>query len=332
MSDGVIGRRSVLSAFVAANVASSASVLSARAQGAWPARTVKVVVPYAAGGLTDTIGRLLAQDFTEQLGGTFVVENRPGANGNIAMEAVARTTDDHTIFIANAGQIVVNPHTFGDALKIDPLKDLIPVSTVITSTIAVITNPQLKVATVAELIALLKKEPGKYHYATSGAGGITHVVAELFKKRVGAQMEAVHYRGAAPAQQDVLAGNIMITVDGLSNYEPVLRAGKLNAIMVASKERSAVVPDTPTAAESGISDFVFVDWFGVMAPNALPAPVIEKLAKATAAAMQRPTIRERLITLGVHPAGDSPKEFAERIARDYRIFGEVVKANDIRAN
>ena len=320
-----LGRRGLMAA--------GASLLATPviAQKPWPDRPIRLVVGFAPGGPTDVLARMTAQGMTETLGQPVVVENRPGANGNLGMENTVRSNDGHTFIFVNVGQIVINPHTYS-TMPIDPIKDLIPVGLSITGDLMLVAHPKLKVETLPQLVALLKREPGKYSYASTGAGGITHVAMELLKQMTGTEIEAVHYRGAGPASQDMLAGTTELIIDALSLYEQPVKSGALKGIAVLSPQRSSVLPQVQTTVEAGYPDLVYPNWFGLLAPRGTPPEVVQRLNEANRAAQQKPEIRQRLIATGYIPAANSQEDFAALIQREYRAYGDIVRAKNIRAD
>jgi tripartite-type tricarboxylate transporter receptor subunit TctC len=322
------GRRRLLTAGVAAGAAMAVPAL---AQPAWPNRPIRLVVGFAPGGPTDVLARLLAPGMSEFLGVPVVVDNRPGANGNLGMDFVARSTDAHTLIFANVGQVVINPHTYS-SMPLDPLKDLMPVALSITGDLLLVAHPSLRVNTLPELLPLLKANPGKFSYASTGSGGMTHVLMELLKQATRTEIEAVHYRGAGPASQDMVARTTQLIINALSMYEQPVREGRLKGIAVLSAQRSSILPDVPTMVESGFADFVYPNWFGFLAPNGTPSAVIQRLAEANRRAQQTPQMRERLQAIGWVAAAGTPDQFASRILRDHRVYGEVVRARNIRAD
>lgn len=328
MNDLGITRRHLLQAGVAAGVALAAPAL---AQAPWPNRPVRLMVGFAPGGPTDVLSRLLAPGLARILEVPVVVDNRPGANGNLAMDFVARSTDGHTMTLVNVGQIAINPHTY-TTMPLDPLKDLVPVATAITGDLLLVAHPKLGVSTLPELVALLKANPGKFSYASTGSGGITHVVMELLKQATGTEIEAVHYRGAGPASQDMLAGTTHLIIDALSMYEQMVREGRLRGIAVLSVQRSTILPNVPTTLEAGLNDFVYPNWFGFQVPRGTPSSVIERLADANRRAQQDPQLQERLQTIGWVAAADAPEQYSARIMNDYRAYGAIVQAKNIRAD
>ncbi|TCZ66549.1 Bug family tripartite tricarboxylate transporter substrate binding protein [Roseicella aquatilis] len=304
----------------------------ALAQGAWPDRPVRVLVGFAAGGPTDTLARRAAQGYSELLGQPFVVENRPGAAGNLATEAVVRApADGHTLLVANSGQVVINPHTY-DRLAFDPMRDLAPVSAMTTGPFLFCANAQLGVATHAALLDWLRRQPDTVKYASTGAGGITHVVTEMWRARTGVRVEPVHYRGTAAALPDVLANRAPLFFDGVQMLGQHVRTGALRPMLVTSPTRSAVMPEVPTAAEAGLPDFTPQSWFGLYAPRGTPRPIVDRLAEVNRRVMGAPAMRERFAAENTETIPSSPEELASLGQRYFDMFGEAVRAMDIRAD
>jgi tripartite-type tricarboxylate transporter receptor subunit TctC len=322
-----ISRRRALGTGLAAG---TSLAMPALAQPRWPSRPLRMMVGFAPGGPSDVLARLMAPGMSEALGVPVVADNRPGANGNLAMDYVARSTDAHTVTFVNVGQVVINPHTYA-SMPVDPLKDLMPVALSITGDLLLVAHPSLAANDLPGLLALLRANPGKYSYASTGSGGITHVLMELLKQATGTDIEAVHYRGAGPASQDMMAGRTHL-IDALSMYEQPVCEGRLKGIAVLSAQRSAIPPAVPTVMESGLPDFVYPNWFGLLAPAGTPPAVIDRLVEATHHAQRQPQLQERLRSIGWVAAADDPERFAERIRRDHQVYGEVVRARNIRAD
>jgi tripartite-type tricarboxylate transporter receptor subunit TctC len=303
-----------------------------RAQGDWrPGRPVRVVVGFVPGGTTDQTARLLAPHFAEWLGQPVVVDNRGGAGGNIGTEQVVRAAPDgHTLLLAQGGQITVNPHTY-PSLAFNPLTDLVPVAMARTGDFALVAHPSLGVATLREFITLLQREPGRYHYATTAPGGVVHVITETFKLRTGTQMEGVHFRGSGQSTPEVLSGRVPVMIEGVANMLDHIRAGAVRALMVTSDARSPVLPDVPTAAEAGLPDFVFLNWFAYFAPRGTPEVVVGRYAGLVSRALAIPDVAERIRSVGDQPGTGTRQSLAADIAREHRVFGDVVRAQRIRA-
>ncbi|MBY0335137.1 MAG: tripartite tricarboxylate transporter substrate binding protein [Acetobacteraceae bacterium] len=309
-------------------VAALAAPAVARAQG----QPVRMLVGFAAGGLTDVTARAVAQGMQEILGQPVVVENRPGAGGNLATEAVARAAPDGaTIMMAYCGQVTINPHTYAN-LPFDPLRDLAAVTRVSRADIALAVHPSFPAGSYAEFIAQLRARPGAVNYATAGSGSLLHVVAELLARRTGTEMTSVHFRGSAAAIPEVLAGRVPVIVDPLPTIAPHIQAGRLRALMVAAERRSPVLPDVPTSAEAGLADFAFDNWFGLFAPAATPAATIRRYAEVAGQVLRQPALVERMTGQGNIPAPTTPEEVSRLVANEHRVFGEVIRAANIRAD
>ena len=313
-------------------LASGGALLAAPAlaQSPWPNRPVRFIVGFAAGGPTDTLARLAAPGFQEALGQPVVVENRPGAAANLGTEAVVRATDGHTFLIANSGQVVINPHTY-ERLPFDPMRDLVPVAKMMTNYFLMTISSQVPAQNHAELVALMRARPGQFNYASTGAGGITHVVTEAWRRAVGVETEPVHFRGTAAAIPDVLANRVPIFMDGIQLLGDHVNAGRLRALFVTRSERQPLQPNVPTTREIGIPQVNFESWFAMYAPRGTPREVVERMAAINRPVMLHPTVRERLAVGAVDSVPSTPEELQALTERDFRIFGEVVRAANIRA-
>jgi tripartite-type tricarboxylate transporter receptor subunit TctC len=322
---GPLSRRSLLGA-------SGAAVLAAPAiaQPAWPNRPVRFLVGFAAGGPTDTLARLAAPGFQEALGQSVVVENRPGAAANLATEAVIRANDGHTFLIANSGQVVINPHTF-DRLPFDPMRELAPVAKMMTNYFLMTISSQVPAQNHAELVALMRRQPGGLKYASTGPGGITHVVTEAWCRAVGVESEAVHFRGTAAAIPDVLANRVPIFMDGIQLLGDHVNAGRLRALFVTRQERQPLQPNVPTTRELGIPQVNFESWFAMYAPRNTPREIVQRMAEINRPVMLNPAVRDRLAAGAVDAVPGTPEELQALQERDFRFFGEIVRAANIRA-
>jgi tripartite-type tricarboxylate transporter receptor subunit TctC len=290
----------------------------------YPSHPVTIVVPFAAGGNTDNIARLVAQRFGEKLGQQFVVENRPGAAGAIAAESVARATPDgYTLFMAAVPQIAIVPAMH--KTRYDPVKDFAPISVIGTNPFVLAVNKDMPVKTIAELITYVGARPRMLSYASGGVGSLNHLSMALFLKRAGLDMIHVSYKGNAPAMADLVAGHVPAMLSTLSDALPQAEAGAIRLIGVSSDRRAAQIPDVPTIAESGFPQFRTLTWNGLLAPAGTPNGIIEQLAKQSAAAAKDQKFGERLARLGVDPLGNSPHEFAAMIAADITLWSEAVK-------
>jgi tripartite-type tricarboxylate transporter receptor subunit TctC len=312
--------------------ASGAALLAAPAlaQAPWPNRPLRFIVGFAAGGPTDTLARLAAPGFQEALGQPVVVENRPGAAANLGTEAAVRATDGHSFLIANSGQLVINPHTY-ERLPFDPMRDLVPVAKMITNYFLMTISSQVPAQNHAELVALMRSRPGQLNYASTGAGGITHVVTEAWRRAVGVESEPVHFRGTAAAIPDVLANRVPIFMDGIQLLGDHVNAGRLRALFVTRPERQPLQPNVPTTREIGIPQVNFESWFAMYAPRGTPREVVERMAAINRPVMLNPAVRDRLAVGAVDAVPSTPEELQALTERDFRMFGEVVRAANIRA-
>jgi len=299
-------------------------------QPGWPNRPIRFIVGFAAGGPTDTLARLAAPGFQEALGQSVVVENRPGAAANLGTEAVIRATDGHTFLIANSGQVVINPHTYAN-LPFDPMRDLAPVAKMMTNYFLMTISSQMPAQNHAELVALMRGSPGQFLFATTGAGGITHVVTEAWRRAVGVESEPVHFRGTAAAIPDVLANRVPIFMDGIQLLGQHVDAGRLRALFVTRPERQPLQPNVPTTREIGIPNVDFESWFAMYAPRNTPREIILRMAEINRPVMLAASVRERLAQGAVDSMPSTPEELATITARDFEVFGAVVRAGNIRA-
>jgi tripartite-type tricarboxylate transporter receptor subunit TctC len=298
----------------------------------YPSRPVRVMVGFAPGGPNDIIARAYSAQLAESLGQPFVVENRTGAAGNLAAEAVARAAPDgHTLMLGSTGTNAVNPSLYA-GLPFDPVRDLAPVSVVATSPSALAVHPKVAAQSVRELIALAKAQPGKLTYASAGSGSSQHLSAELFKQATGVDIVHVPYKGAAPGITDLLAGQVDMSFAPVANVVPHAKAGKLRLLAVTGASRSEFAPGVPTVAESGVPGFDVTTWYAVFATGATPAPIVERLNAELGKASRNPKLREQLAGLGIDAAASaSPAE--ARAYRDAEVerWGKLVRALGVKA-
>ena len=305
------------------------AVLAALAFGAaaqtYPSKPIRIVVPFPAGGTTDVLARAVAQKLTESLGQAAVVDNRPGAGGNIGAELVAKAPPDgYTLLMGTVGTHAINPSLY-PKMPYDHVKDFVPVILVAGVPNVLVINPSLPVNSVQELIAYAKANPGKLNFASSGNGTSIHLSGELFKTMAGVQMAHVPYKGSAPALQDLVGGQVQLMFDNLPSSLALIRAGKLKALAVTSLTRAAALPDVPTVAESGLPGFEASSWFGLLAPAATPQPVVVTLNTDVAKWLATPEAREKLLAQGANAAGGTPADFARHIAAETAKWQKVVK-------
>jgi tripartite-type tricarboxylate transporter receptor subunit TctC len=305
------------------------AALGAHAQD-WPARPVRLVVPFAPGGVTDTSARVVADRLGARLGQPVVVENRPGASGNIGTQQVAQATPDgYTLLLGFDGTMVINPWVFA-RIPFDTLRDFEPVTKLGDATLILAAHPSLAANDLGELIALAKAKPGTLSYGTSGTGGTPHLAGELLNQRAGIALVHVPYKGGGPAITDAVGGQIPLVFTAIAGAQQYVRSGRLKALGVPSGKRSAALPDAKTFVEAGLDGFVVDSWVGVLAPAKTPRPTIERLQRDTAAVLAEPEVRERYAVLGIEPVGNTPAEFAAQIRADLARWENVVKQANIK--
>ena len=294
------------------------------AQG-YPAKAVRVIVPYAPGGGSDVISRILAQRMAENLGRQFVIDNRAGANGIIGTEMAAQAPADGYTLLYVSSPHAVNPSLYRK-LPFDTLKDLAPISEIASSPSILVVHPSLPARTVRELISLGRARPGQIDYASGGSGGSPHLATELFKKMAGINLTHVPYRGAGPALTDVLAGQVQVMFANSAPALPHIQAGRLRALGISSTKRSAIAPEIPTITESGVPGYEAVTIFGLLAPANTPRAIIDLLNAAVHKAMRTPEVGESMKTLGADVVLTTPEEFGRVIEAEMKRWGELVRA------
>lgn len=284
---------------------------------------VRILVGAPAGGSTDTMARAVAQAMGQQLGRTVVVENRPGAGGNLAAEAVARAAPDGLTLLMSFTSHSINASLY-PRLPFDPVKDFTPLTMVSTSPSVLVAHPSLPAKNVAELVAVAKKQPGKLNFAIGALGSSLHLAGEAFKLKAGVFIVNIPYRGTAPAVQDVLAGQVELMFAAVGNVQQHIRAGKLKALGVTSAQRLPSLPDVPVIADT-LPGFESSAWFGLFGPAKLPPDLLRTWSDAARAAVQSPDVRRRIEAEGATPVGNSPQEFAQFVVTDIARWREVVK-------
>ena len=301
----------------------------------YPSKPIRLVVPYPAGGPLDAAARALAERLKESLG-TVVVENRPGAGGNLGVDQVAKSPPDgYTLVIGAVATHAVNPWLFSK-LPYDPIKDFVPITLIAHVPNVLVMTPeratQLKVASARDLFEYLRRNPGQLNYASGGNGSAGHMAGELLKSQ--ARVSAVHipYSGAGPAQLGLLAGQTDFMFDNLASATSQIKAGKLRALAVTTPQRSPSLPDVPTMAESGLAGFDVSTWFGVFAPAGTPAAIVSRLNEAMTAALRTPEMRERLARMGAEPAPMSSAQFADLVRAELAKYERVVKFSGARVD
>ena len=297
----------------------------------WPTRTVKIIVPFGPGSTPDMVARLIADRLQQKLGQTFVIENKPGASGNLGTDAVAKAEPDGaTIGISIGGPLAINTLLFSK-LPYDPAKDIAPVTQLITQPSALVVNSSLGVGSVAELVALLKREPGKYSFGSIGNGSLSHLAMEAVALRSGTRMVHVPYPSSPQAMTAVLRGDVQMACLPAIAVTPQVASGKVKIRAVSPARRSALLPDIPTLKEAGI-DVEADAWMGLIAPAKTPAAVIARIHDEVADAIKTPEIRQKLATQLMEPIGNSPAQFRANINAEITRWAPVIKAADIKIN
>ena len=325
-------RRRSLVAFAAAALAAR----SLRAQGAWPTRTVRIVVPFAPGGTTDILARALAPELAKAFGQGFIVDNRAGAGGNLGADIVAKSPPDgYTLVMGTVGTQAINPSLY-PKMPYDAAKDFAPVTLVAGVPNVLVMNPaKAKAAGITDvrsLIAYARANPGKLNMASSGNGTSIHLAGELFKSMTGTYMVHFPYKGSGPALLDLVGGTMDLMFDNLPSALPHVKAGKLVALAVTSSARSAALPAVPTVAEAGVKGFEATSWFGLLAPAGTPADIVQRIQQESAKALASPALRERLLSQGAIPGGMPPAEFGRFIATETKKWAAVVKSSGAKVD
>src|SRR6476659_5663440 len=299
---------------------------------AFPAKTARLVVPFPPGGPLDATGRAIAQKLTEAWGQSVVVENKPGAGGNIGADFVAKSAPDgYTVVMGALSTHAVNPSLYA-RMPYDAQKDFAPITLVAITPNVLVVNPDLPVHSVKELIAYAKARPGKLSFGSGSIGSAGHLAGELFKVDAGVDMVHVPYKGAAPATQALLAGDTQLMFDNLASAMSQVKAGKLRALAVTTAQRSTLAPDLPTMAEAGVPGFDIVTWFGLFAPAGTPPEIIAKWNADVTRILNAPEMRDRLIAQGAEPAPTSPAEFAQFVADELARYARIVKASGAKVD
>jgi tripartite-type tricarboxylate transporter receptor subunit TctC len=312
-------------------LAAAGAIMPAAAQQAgFPNKTVRIIVPYTTGGSNDVIARLLAQQLQTQWGQPVVVENRPGAAGNIGSAEVAKAAPDgHTLLLTNINITSMNPALIAN-MPFDPQKDFAPISLLGTTTLALVVHPSVPANTVADLINLAQKEPGKLNYASSGNGSPQHMSAEMFKAMTRTQITHVPYRGAAPAVADVVGGQVQVTVGVVNQLIAHIRSGRVRALGVTSLKRLAQLPEVPTLDEAGVRGYESEIWLGLAAPGATPAPLIEQINQDVRRAMSNPEVVSRLQGQGIDVLLSTPAQMRQRSLDDLKRWGDIIRSAGIK--
>ncbi|AMN45183.1 Bug family tripartite tricarboxylate transporter substrate binding protein [Rhodoplanes sp. Z2-YC6860] len=297
----------------------------------FPDRPIRLVAPFPAGGLADVLARAVGDEMSKSLGQPVIVENRPGAGGNTGADAVAKAAPDGTtLLMSSAGILTANPFLY-PKMPFDVETAFVPVSNVADMSMLVVTRANLEQKSLRDLVTFAHAHPGQLTFGSAGIGTTGHLGLAMFMHAAGIKLTHVPYRGAAPAVNDLIAGQIDGVVDNPPTVLPHIASGRLRALAVAARERLPLLPDVPTAAEAGVAHYEASSWFGIMAPAGTPAPIVERLHKEIAAAVRTSTMQQRFASSGARLLGDTPAEFAARIKTERAMWGEVIRAAGIKA-
>jgi tripartite-type tricarboxylate transporter receptor subunit TctC len=294
----------------------------------FPSKPVRIIVPFAPGGVADSSARVVAEPLGVRLGQQVIVENRPGASGNIGTQQAAQAAPDgYTLLLGFDGTMVINPHVF-PKIPFDTLADFAPVTKLGDATLILVAHPGTGLKSLQQLIEAAKAKP--FAYGTSGTGGTPHLAGELLRQRTGAQLEHVPYKGGGPAVIDVVGGQIPLVFTAIASAQQHVRSGRLVALGVPGAKRSAALPDVPTFQESGMAGFDVSSWTGIFAPAKTPPAIVARLQKELAFVLQTSFVKERYATLGIEPVGNSPQEFGAQVRDDLARWAGVVKSANVK--
>ncbi len=295
----------------------------------YPIRPIRMIVPFAAGGGTDVVARVIAPKLSQQLGQNVIIDNRTGASGNVGSEIAARAAPDgYTVIMGNVSTHAINASVF--KLPYDPVKDFAPVSVVAVAANVLVVHPSFAAKSVQELITAARAAPGKIDYASAGNGSPAHLAGELFKVLAKVEMMHVPYNGNAPAITALLSGQVALMFSSMPAAIPHARTGKLRALAVTSIKRVSGAPELPTIAESGLPGFDVTQWIGILAPAGTPRPIVDRIYKAVVMSVKQSDVIERYETLGAEPLGNTPTDFAALVVSDVKKWSEVVRAAKLK--
>ncbi len=302
------------------------------ADDGYPNKAVRIVVPFAAGGSTDVVARIIAEKLSQQFKQPFLVDNRAGASGNIGAELVAKSpADGYTLLMGTTGVLSINDHLYS-RMGYNVAKDFVPVSYVTQNANILVVSPSLPVTTVPELVALAGSKPGSLSFASSGAGSSTHLSGELFKSMAGVDILHVPYKGSSSALTDLLGGQVTMLFDNAPSSIGFVQQGKLRALAVTSRKRLPGLPNVPTVDEAGLKGYESLSWSGVVAPSATPRAIQLKLNRAIDRILATDEVKEKLVQLGVEPVGGPPEVFGRQIQSEHEKWGKVVKSANLKLN
>ena len=305
---------------------------AAHAQAPWPAKPIRYIVPFAPGGTTDILARVVGEKLGLALGQTIVIENKAGQGGSIGVAELSRAAPDgYTIGAGTISTHAINP-TLYEKLSYDPVKSFEPITLYATLPNVLLVHPSVKATTVKELVALIKASPDKFSFGSAGVGTSQHISGELFNTLAGVKVPHIPYRGSAPMMSELLAGTILMAVDNIPTAVPHLKEGKLRALAVTTTKRSAVAPDIPTMVEAGLAGYEVSSWQGVFAPAGTPKPIVDRLHAEIAKILKDPATSEQLTKLGLDLSGMSPADLAALVKADMPRLGKIVRESGAKAN
>jgi tripartite-type tricarboxylate transporter receptor subunit TctC len=314
---------------IAAGIAATLA-FGAHAQ-TWPSKPIRVIIPFVAGGSSDIVGRAIASKYQELLGQPAVVENKPGANGAIAAEFVAKSDPDgYTILVGSIGVFSINAALFKD-LRYNPVRDFAPITLAVTTPNVLITKPELKAASLKELVAFAKQNPGKLSYCSSGTGSSDHLTAELLKQMAGIDALHVPYKGGAACQTDIMGNQVDISFQNLGAVTNYIKGGRMKALAVTAPKRHPQLPDVPSVSEAGFPDLVVTSWQAAAAPAKTPRDIVAKLNQATVKALRSPDVTERMQQIGFDVVAGTPEEFGKFMQQEVDRWTRVVQRGNIKA-
>ena len=328
--DRSLSRRALLATAAAATLAAVPRGRVAQAEDAWPARPVKLVIPFAPGGAVDIVGRLTARYLSDELKQQVFVENRSGAGGSLGTEFVAKAPPDgYTLLLHTVSSAVINALTYTN-LRYDPRRDLVPITEIAAAQTLVVISAKVAATTLQQFVDLVRKSPGQYRFGSTGTGGSVHLGGQLFVTRLGLDMVHVPYRGEGEAIKDLVAGETQMETGVASAFLPFIRGGQLRALCVNGGKRLSLLPDVPTAAEAGLADFDLPNWYALYAPRGLPDDVTQRLYVSVVKVLALPDVRGRLTDLGLDTVGSSPAEMAAYLERQFEFWAPVVAVSGVR--
>ena len=326
---GIFAPGRILSMTSIAMVAVSFSCMQEAAAQKWPEKPVRIVTPFAAGGGTDFFARLIAQRLSETLGQQFIVDNRPGAGSTIGTEYVAKSPPDGYTVLMTSSSFVFNPALY-PKLRYDSLKDLAPVTMVVSVPHVIVVHPSLPVKNVPELVRLAKNKPGELRYSTAGQGSAIHLAGALFGEVTKTELVQLPYKGSPPAVIAVIGGEAALMFSTIETVMPTIRSGRLKALAVSTRERSPMLPNVPTVIESGFKDYEVIGWFGMLAPAGTPQAIVDQLRAEVGKAIASPDIRERMVNEGAKPVGDTPAEFGRFLRSEIARWTKIIQQAGIK--